>query len=242
MKTRGQPAYFINQWLWSLLDILYPPYCGGCSARGTRWCRKCQMEAVKIVPPICPSCGLGQSRAVLYGSCRRLPPRYTALRSWALFNGPVRNAIHRLKYYKDISLGEVLSRHLINSMETTGWQVDAVIPVPLGVARLAERGYNQASLLARPLALGVRLAYRPDGLRKIRDTPAQVGLSRAQREKNVAGSFQADSSIVSGRRVLLVDDVSTSGATLNACAEALLTGGAAAVYAITLARASYQAR
>lgn len=238
MTTRGRPAYLINQWLWSLLDLLYPPYCGGCSARGARWCRNCQMEAVKIMPPICPRCGLSQTRSGLCSLCRKSPPQYTALRSWALFKGPVRSAIHRLKYYKDIALGEVLSRHLITCLETTDWVLDAVIPVSLGVARMAERGYNQASLLARPLALGMGLNYEPGGLQKIRDTPAQVGLSLEQRKINVAGSFQADSNIVAGKRVLLVDDVSTSGATLNACAEALQSGAAAAVYAITLARAS----
>lgn len=238
MTTRGRPAYFINQWLWSLLDLLYPPSCGGCSARGARWCQNCQKTAVKIMPPFCPRCGLSQSNPGLCSLCRKSPPQYTALRSWALFNGPVRNAIHRLKYYKDIAMGEVLSRHLVTCLQTTDWVLDAVIPVPLGVARLAERGYNQASLLARPLALGLGLDYQPGGLQKIRDTPAQVGLSLEQRKRNVAGSFQAVSRTVAGSHILIVDDVSTSGATLNACADALLSGGAAAVYAITLARAS----
>jgi competence protein ComFC len=151
----------------------------------------------------------------------------------------LRNAIHRLKYRRDIALGESLSHHLFTCLAKAEWKLDLVVPVPLGVARLAERGYNQASLLARPLAQRVGLYYRTDALRKMRDTPSQVGLTFDERQVNVAGSFEATPKYIVGKTVLVVDDVSTSGATLNACAEALLSSGAAAVYAITLARTVY---
>lgn len=128
---------------------------------------------------------------------------------------------------------------MITCLETTGWKVELVVPVPLGAARLAERGYNQASLLAKPVALSYALPYQPGALRKKHDTLSQVGLSLEERQRNVAGSFEANPADVAGRSVLIVDDVSTSGATLNACAESLLNSGAAAVYAITLARTAY---
>jgi ComF family protein len=142
-----------------------------------------------------------------------------------------------LKYYGDLGLGEILARPLIHCLEEMNWAVDLVVPVPLSKARLAERGYNQAALLARPLALGSGLGYGPKALLRNRETRSQVGLSGERRRENVTGAFFAHAPQVAGKVVLIVDDVATSGATLNACAEALRAGGAADVFAITLARA-----
>jgi ComF family protein len=118
------------------------------------------------------------------------------------------------------------------------WEVDFLIPVPLSAGRLAERGYNQAALLARPLALATGLPYRPQALWKVRETPTQVGLTASGRRVNVKDAFQADPALSSGARVLVIDDVTTSGATLEACAEALRCSGARQVFALTLARTS----
>ena len=189
------------------------------------------------MPPVCPICGQHQNSQRLCQRCRQAPPHYTALRSWAVFDGSVRNALHRLKYKRDIALGEALSRHLLDVYNHLGWQVDLVVPVPLGVARQAERGYNQSALLAKPLALACGLPYYPRALRKTRDTPSQVGLNLEQRWSNVAGSFEALLGDVQGRSVLVIGDVSTSGATLNACAQALAAARAVRVYGLTLARA-----
>lgn len=164
-------------------------------------------------------------------------PQYQALRSWGVFEGPLRNALHRLKYRRDVALGEALAHHLIEMLEGLEWAIDLVVPVPLGLARQAERGYNQAALLAKPLALGCNLDYNPGSLLKVRNTPSQVGLSFDQRWVNVAGSFEAIPKQVAGKNLLVVDDVVTSGATLDACAVALLAAGASQVYAMTLARA-----
>jgi ComF family protein len=164
-------------------------------------------------------------------------PAYAALRSWAVFEGPLRNALHRLKYRGDVALGEILARQLLEKLKGLDWVVDLVAPVPLGIARQKQRGYNQSTLLALPLALGCGIAYRPQALAKVRETPSQVGLSSEERFQNVEGAFQANARIVSGKRVLVVDDVTTSGATLNACANALKEAGASKVYALTLARA-----
>src|SRR5512145_2927503 len=131
-------GFYIYQWFWSALDLLYPPYCGGCGSRGSRWCQSCQQKTTKIKPPLCPRCGQSQATGSICSSCRRAPPKYTALRSWAVFAEPLRSAIHRLKYKRDIALGEVLSRHLISSLAATAWKPDMVVPVPLGLARLEE--------------------------------------------------------------------------------------------------------
>ncbi|MBN2548614.1 MAG: ComF family protein [Anaerolineales bacterium] len=148
----------------------------------------------------------------------------------------MRKAIHRLKYDGDMSLGDILSRYLISMYKSLGWQVDMIAPVPISPARRAQRGYNQAALLAFPLALGIGVEYTSDALEKVRETPTQVGLDGAQRRQNVAGAFEARPAIVQGKRVLIVDDVMTSGATLETCSQALVEAGACQVYGLTLGR------
>ena len=136
-------------------------------------------------------------------------------------------------------MGEVLSRPLIRILEQTGWLVDLVTAVPAGVVRQAERGYNQAALLAWPVAFACSLPYRPKALFKIRDTRSQVGLNRLERRQNVQLAFRARDELVAGRKVLVIDDVATSGATLDACTQALLDAGAVQVFSLTLARAKF---
>jgi ComF family protein len=162
------------------------------------------------------------------------------LRSWAIFGDRLRQAIHRLKYKGDLALGDVLSRPMIDSLRQWKWQVDLVTPVPIGLARLAERGYNQAALLARPIAWGLGWPYHSDGLYRVRETRSQVGLSLDERQQNVKDAFRARSKYVAGKSVLVVDDVTTSGATLKACAAALLEAGADQVYGLTLARTAME--
>jgi ComF family protein len=157
-----------------------------------------------------------------------------------VFAGPLRNALHRLKYQRDVALGDALAGPLISLLEGLNWAVDLVAPVPLSASRQAERGYNQAAFLARPLALAAGLSYKSLALRKIRETPSQVGLSVGQRRDNVRGAFLANPGIVRDKRVLVIDDVITSGATLEACAQALFEGGASRVYGLSLARAVHQ--
>jgi ComF family protein len=134
-------------------------------------------------------------------------------------------------------MGEILARPLITMLQKQAWKIDLVAPVPISVARRSQRGYNQASLLSIPIAFALGFAHRPDVLKKIKHTPSQVGLSYEQRRLNVAGSFSSCARDVAGKNILVVDDVTTSGATVDACAGALMQAGAQAVYAITLARA-----
>jgi competence protein ComFC len=229
--------YHLYRWAWSSLDWLYPPYCGGCGRKGVRWCPSCQAQVALLRPPLCPACGQSQLHPSLCRSCQSSPPLCAQVRSWAHFDGPVRLALHRLKYRKDLALGDALAAHLLQLVSTLPWRFDLVAPVPLGLARLRQRGYNQAALLARPLALGLRIAYKPQALSKVRETRTQVDLNVIDRKSNVAGAFAAHRKTVLGRSVLLVDDVTTSGATLDACASALLSAGASQVYGLTLARA-----
>ncbi len=231
-----RPAYWLYRWFWSGLDWLYPPNCGGCGRRGARWCSACLAMVTIVAPPICPKCGQPQTTEEVCSSCLASPLHFNALRSWAIFGGPIRNAIHQLKYKRNVALGEFFGRQLIECVRRFAWTLDVVIPVPLGIARLAERGYNQAALLARPIALGMGFSYRPNGLGRVRETRSQVDLNVAERKANVAGAFRARPAQVNGKRILLVDDVTTTGSTLDACAAALLEDGAVSVHALTLAR------
>lgn len=153
-----------------------------------------------------------------------------------MFKSPVREAVHRLKYKHDIGLGEALSRHLIELYDILNWPVDLILPMPLSSTRLQERGYNQASLLARPLALARNVPYKPHAVSRIRHTRPQVGLSARERLENVKDAFSARGDLVEGKTILVIDDVTTTSATIQACCTALLQAGARQVYAMTLAR------
>lgn len=237
-ESSGRPAYRLYQWVWDGLDLLYPPQCGGCGKPGTRWCQTCLENTEVIFAPVCPRCGQAQEQVAVCYACQSSAPSYTALRSWAVFGGPVREALHRLKYGGDIGLGEIFARPLLQMWFDLEWEVDLVTPVPLGVARQAQRGYNQAALIAWPLAVAKGTAYRSNALHKALETRSQVGLSAVERRQNVVGAFRAQTRVVAGKRVLVIDDVTTSGATLDACSHALLAAGAREVYGLTLARAS----
>lgn len=187
--------------------------------------------------PVCKVCGIVLRRGNICDDCTQSRPKFDQLRSWGVYSGPLRQAIHRMKYRRDISLGETLSRYLIELFVQLNWEVDMIAPVPLSAARLSERGFNQSALLARPISLAYHIPYKPMALQRVRDTKSQVGLDVHQRRQNVQGAFTGNTNQISGMNILLVDDVSTSGATMDACADASLLAGAKRVYALTLARA-----
>jgi ComF family protein len=156
-----------------------------------------------------------------------------------VFGGSIREAIHRLKYANDLGMGEILSRSMVVSLKKLNWPLDIITCVPLGLVRFEERGYNQATLLARPLALAVRLPFSPRILVRIKETHSQVGLTAPERQENMLDAFKAKDKSFRGKNILMVDDVATSGATLNACAKALLDERAMNVYGFSLARAIF---
>jgi ComF family protein len=230
------PLYQLYKKTWGSLDWLFPPSCGGCIRNGARWCKDCQARTQIIPETICTRCGKVMWIKSLCEDCRARPPQYYQLRSWAIFEGPLRTAIHRLKYRGDLALGEVLSQPLIEMQKTHKWEIDMIVPVPLGVARQSSRGYNQAALLALPLALSLGIKYQPKALKRISETSSQVGLSFSQRRDNVSDAFQVGSEKVQDLTILMVDDVTTSGATMEECSHTLINKGAKRVYGITLAR------
>jgi ComF family protein len=164
-------------------------------------------------------------------------PALAAVRAPCAYAGPVRAAIHRLKYQGERHLAAPLATLLADCLAARPLAVDALVPVPLDAARGRHRGYNQAALLAAPVAEALAVPTTPDALQRTRATRPQVGLSARERRANVRGAFTCPTpTAVTGRRLLLVDDVMTTGATLEACALALTSAGAERVWGLVVAR------
>ncbi len=224
---------------WITLDWIYPPYCVGCGVFGTRWCETCQSDVQVIGKNCCNVCGDVLPGGGVCTQCGSEQPPFTALRSFGIHQGPLKKAIHSLKYQSNIALGDVFYRPMSKYLSDLGWDIDLVIPVPLNRIRLKERGYNQAALLAFPISLDHRKHYSPNAIVRIKNTKTQIGLSRHERTENVQSAFQADPKKVNGRKILLIDDVATSGATMRETAKATLEAGALIVYGLTLSRAVF---
>ena len=204
---------------------------------GWRWCPDCQARVPRINKPFCDKCGIPTKSADTCEKCRSNLPVYRIMRSWAVFDSPIQNALRTMKYHRNIGLGDMLAMQMTDFFYSLQWHVQAILPVPLGKNRLKERGYNQVALVARPLAYEVGMEYIPQALKKTRETRSQVGLTITQRHENVHNAYWADSQVVKGRSILLMDDVATTGSTISACTESLLSAGAQEVYVLTIARA-----
>lgn len=228
--------YAIYHSLWSTLDLLFPPICGGCGRPGSRWCLDCQNRVNILDGTLCDVCGLPQDKPGVCEVCLAERPHFRALRAWAVFSDPIQPALHKLKYRRDVSLGDSFASQMVPFVERLDWDADVLIPIPLGRQRLKERGYNQVGMIAKPLALALGMRYAPNGLVRRKETRSQVGLTKAERKANVSDAFQAGTD-VKRKTVLIMDDVSTTGSTLSAGAEALYGAGAKDVYALTVARA-----
>jgi ComF family protein len=198
------------------------------------------VEAIR--PPVCSHCGWPLSpsgQATLCALCQNSPFQLDGLRAYAFHSGPLRKAIHQLKYEGLRSLAAPLGLLMSQAWPdlAPNWAGDAIVPVPLHAARQRERGYNQAALLARELGRGLRCPVVEDVLVRVKATPPQVGLTAEQRRANVSDAFKCAMGSLAGKRVLLVDDVCTTGATLEAAAAALYQAGTSSVWSYTLARA-----
>jgi ComF family protein len=142
-----------------------------------------------------------------------------------------------MKYRQNIGLGESIAAQMADFVRALDWPIEIMMPVPLGKKRIKERGYNQVGLVARPLAYRLRVTYEAGAIWKARETRSQVGLTVDQRRKNVHDAYQADPKVVIGKSILIMDDVATTGSTISACTEALLSAGAGKIYVLTIARA-----
>ncbi len=196
-----------------------------------------------MLPPYCPCCGLpvpsGDGTGHLCGPCLKEKWYFEVHRTGGLYEGALKEAIHRFKYGAVFPLVRVFGDLLQPILYTVSqdYPVDVMIPVPLHIRRLRERGFNQALLLVRELGKRTGIPYEERALKKIKDTPVQIALKKRERRKNLRGAFQArDQGAIQGKAVMLVDDVYTTGATVNECSRTLLKAGAERVAVLTVAR------
>jgi ComF family protein len=213
-----------------LLDLLYPPHCVACGRGGEWLCAACREQVAPPRPLLIQTVGGAQGGVS--------EPALRGIASAALHRFPLRDAIHGLKYDGMRVLADPLGDLLAECWRSTGIAVDALVPVPLHRKRLRYRGYNQALLLANAMSARAGMPVVARELVRCRETRSQVGLSPEQRRHNVHDAFACCSHALAGQRVLLIDDVCTTGATLGACARALTATGASAVWALTITRAA----
>ena len=232
-----------------LTAVLFPPRCRSCgrvSARLTNelFCGDCEAKIHYLRSPLCPSCGIpfpaSEEADHRCGECLTDPKPFTAARSVAVFEGIVLEAVHALKYHHQTGLGKGLGKMMAGDayagLDMQSYTV--VMPVPLHIRRLRERGFNQSLLLARVLAASHAIPLDFVTLRRERDTPPQVMMGRRERLGNIKGAFGvARKERVRKQQVLLIDDVYTTGGTLAECARVLMDSGADRVDVLTLARA-----
>lgn len=234
--------------LWSAgLDALFPPACAACGRGGpSDFCAACLAAIPRPAEPLCPSCGLPTPTAtgVPCTPCRRRPPAFRRARACATYGAagrgaPLESVLHRFKYERDLSQRDALAALVTDRCPFDLRDYDVIVPVPLHLSRLRWRGFNQAQHLALPLARRAALTVDPFLLERVRATTPQVGLDARSRRRNVRGAFRvARPGPVAGRRVLLVDDVYTSGATADACARELVGAQAEVVDVLVLAHAA----
>ncbi|MEA2781777.1 MAG: hypothetical protein QOK29_3321 [Rhodospirillaceae bacterium] len=227
-----------------LLDLVLPPRCMACGkpvAEAGALCPECWSAIAFLSPPFCSRCGypfeyeLGEE--TLCAACRASPPVYDRARAVLRYDAGSREMLLAFKHADRLDLVPAFGRWLARAGADLFAEADLIAPVPLHWTRLFTRRYNQAALLAQAVAREAGGSFRPDLLiRRRRTAPQRLG--RAARARNVAGAFAVPvrrRELVEGRRVLLVDDVRTTGATLNACARALKAVGASGVDVLTLA-------
>lgn len=228
----------------ALYDMVLPARCPGCGVitdGDGRFCADCFSGLAFIGPPQCACCGVpfayDRGDGALCGACIAETPGWGRARAVLAYEGPARTALLRYKFAdREYLAGMMVPQMARAGVELLGPDV-LLVPVPLHRWRLWGRGFNQAALLARGLAKAGHGVLLVDGLERVRATRPSVGLDRAGRADNVKGAFRVrDADAVKGRRVVLVDDVLTTGATAAACAKVLRKAGAAAVDVLTWAR------
>jgi len=242
------PAAGSSRLYWSrLIDLVFPPLCYACrtilpAAGALKLCAACLATVQPICEPFCNCCGRpfatfgGENH--LCGRCILSPPQFVAARAALRYENTTRELIHRFKYGYKVMLRRPLALLAAPRLDdfVAGFGADLILPVPLHVKRLRQRGFNQALLLAEIFSQRWHIPLSRNNLRRIRWTEPQVSLSAAERAENVKGAFSlARPGDFKGRRVLLIDDVYTTGSTVKECSRVLQKEGGAVTAVLTLA-------
>ena len=223
----------------SVLDLVYPPQCFGCDAEGSFLCSTCETSLPRLKPPYCRKCAQPVPSGALCRQCTAAPPALEGIRAVFLMEGSIREAVHAVKYSNLRAAAPSLGRLMARWLVSTPLPGEVLLSVPLHKRRLRERGYNQSALLAKEVSKVTGLPLRENLLVRTRDTPPQISLSLQERIRNVEGSFELPGD-GKGLKIILVDDVVTTGSTMSACGKALRAGGAGSVWGLALAREGCQ--
>ena len=241
--------------IYNFIDIIFPARCLVCEdfleekSHETGWydkaiCESCQSDFITIGSPLCPICGRPFQNGIiedhLCESCLRKHPFYNQARAPYMYEGALMRAIHRLKYEGRTRIANVMGPQLASFVARRFGERDSnwvVMPVPLHLKKLRKRGFNQALLLARHVSVRLKSELDFFTLRRTRDTKPQTGLKSKERRKNVRQAFDVvNSRKIKNRNVILIDDVATTGSTMNECARVLKRAKAGKVFCISLAR------
>ncbi len=246
IAVRSLGAHRAARMFRAAVDILLPPRCLSCGetvAEPGALCGVCWPRLTFLTPPLCGICGFpfdyDPGAGAVCGECLRAPPPFERARTVFRYDEHSRDLVISFKHRDRIDAAPAYGKWMARAGSEILAEADVIVPVPLHRRRLISRRYNQSAELCHALGRETGLPHNPDLLVRTRATPTQGRLNRAERERNVRGAFalRPDAApSLQGRRVVLVDDVLTTGATVNACARTLLRGGAAAVDVLTLAR------
>jgi len=241
----GEEPNPIN-WGSRVLDYLYPPRCLKCETRvliSGSLCPKCWYDVDFISGAVCDKCGvpfeIDPGEGALCGACLAKQPLYDRARSIMIYNDASRPLVTGFKYGDRTERAPAFGRWLARAGADILASADLIVPVPLHRRRLIARRFNQSGILAQNLGRETLIPVAVDALIRLRATQQQVGLSHAKRRRNVRGAFavrQGAEGLIAGRHIVLVDDVVTSGATVEACVKAMQKAGAGAVSVLSLAR------
>lgn len=246
-KLLNKLNYLVIKLLQFIILLIYPHKCPSCKkivdAEG--FCSSCWKKLIFIEKPYCTVCGkpldITTSMGLVCGSCIR--KKYYFDRTFCVFayNDTIARAIFEFKFYRKTFLSKFFTKLLANKIKDCRENIDFITCVPMHIKRLRQRGYNQSLLLVKDLSDMINVPYIPDLLIKIKHTKAQVQLNHKHRKTNLKSAFELNNkyvNVVKGKNILVVDDVFTTGSTVNECAKALKQqGDVARVFVLTLARA-----
>jgi ComF family protein len=251
-RLAARVAQFGRAALGVVLDTALPPLCASCRAplgNPGGLCPACWSQISFIAPPYCDRLGIpfvyDPGPGILSMEAIADPPAYNRARAAVRYDDVARDLVHRLKYGDRLDLATTMGRWMARAGRELTAEADALLPVPLHWRRLWGRRFNQAAALAKVVAAAGGPPVLTGALKRVRATPQQVGLTRSERAVNVQGAFAVTpdgKAAVHGKRLILVDDVLTSGATVDACARALLRAGAGNVDVLVFARVVAPAR
>ena len=239
-RKKEAPSSYARTLLQQLLDIVFPPQCAGCKRSGHVLCPSCIARIQPLPLPLCQHCSTPLFPNGACKTCYYHRLSLSGLRAVGTFQEPLRSYIHALKYEGNTRLAQPLGHLLARAYMTYNIQADIIVPVPLHKEREQQRGYNHAHLLAEVCSSILNIPLHTEILVRRRATLAQVDLKLRDRRHNVTGAFVCSPAFATGalfeRKILIIDDVSTTGSTLEACAAPLFAAGAMTVWGLVLAR------